>query len=47
MVSVEEVLPQYFGVVGDNPQRQTMKDSSGVLMKFVNQACFNTQSCYR
>jgi hypothetical protein len=47
MVSVEEVLPQYFGVVGDNPQRQTMKDSSGVLMKFVDQACFNTPSCYR
>jgi hypothetical protein len=42
-VSVEEVLPQCISVVGENPQRQTMKDSSGVLMKFVNQVCSNFQ----
>jgi hypothetical protein len=47
VVSAEQVVPQYLGVVGENPQRQTMKDSSGVLMKFVDQACFNVQDCLR
>jgi hypothetical protein len=45
MVSVEEVVPQYLRVLGENPRKQIMQDSSGILMDFVNQICPNIPNC--